>query len=314
MRKIVVASLTAVMPLIVAADRPATEPLPPTSTWVVDYADQSCRLIRQFASGEDMIKLVIEKVAPRASASVLVVGPGVPRKSSRPHENDGIFQPFVKSVIENGASYKAENNGGEAIIWQGALGSDSWLLDPDDPALKKAVAAVEKHRRPPPRTIEEQRASLEALYARAKNIVSFDFTSGPHRTSLSTGPMEKPMRILDQCARDGLADWGIDPNTDALIVRPAMSVRPAVRWFTTDDYPVQALRRSQESDMALRVNVDAAGKVTDCHVVSSVDAAEINKAVCGIMRERARFLPAELADGTKVADYDVVVLKFRLPD
>lgn len=313
MRSVRFLSLMSALPLLAAASSPPVT-LQPASPWVVDYADQSCRLLREFGSGTDSVKLVFEKVAPRASASMLVVGPGVPEGHSGRGANVGTFSPFPSAVIEDGQSYNAENKAGRAILWQSAFDSDSWLVDPEDPELKRERKAERKHVRPPARPLAEQAARREAMYARAAKVVMFAFRSGSHRAiNLATGPMDKPMRLLDKCTSDGLADWGIDPKVDAQIVRPATSARPAASWFTGDDYPEQAIRDWQQSDMTLRVNVDAVGNVTDCHLVSSVNSVIINNIICGIIRKRGHYLPAELADGTKVADYQVIVLKFRLP-
>jgi protein TonB len=65
--------------------------------------------------------------------------------------------------------------------------------------------------------------------------------------------------------------------------------------------------------VSVRLLVDASGKVTNCTSLSHFDAPEFNKVVCEKFKARARFEPAELADGTKVPSYYVnrVIFKMR---
>ena len=59
--------------------------------------------------------------------------------------------------------------------------------------------------------------------------------------------------------------------------------------------------------------VDATGKITNCTSLSHFDAPQFNKVVCDIFKKRAQFEPAELADGTKVASYYTVNIRFKMP-
>ena len=68
----------------------------------------------------------------------------------------------------------------------------------------------------------------------------------------------------------------------------------------------------EESVVKVRVLVDATGRVTKCTSLSHFEAPEFNKITCDKFTSRARFEPAELADGTKVPSYFVVNVVFRL--
>ena len=59
-----------------AADKPV-KVLEPKSQWVVDYADNNCRLIRMFGADKEAIKLVFEQTAPRSPMTVMLVGSSV---------------------------------------------------------------------------------------------------------------------------------------------------------------------------------------------------------------------------------------------
>ena len=64
-------ALLSAAPMLAAASQPLT--LQPSSQWVVEYGDDSCRLIRMFGEGPDQTKLVFESIAP-GDMTMLVAG------------------------------------------------------------------------------------------------------------------------------------------------------------------------------------------------------------------------------------------------
>ena len=68
----------------------------------------------------------------------------------------------------------------------------------------------------------------------------------------------------------------------------------------------------KESDVSIRLLVDATGKVTKCTSLSHFNEIEFNRITCDLVTKRARFAPAELADGTKVASYFTRRIVFRI--
>jgi hypothetical protein len=119
---------------------------------------------------------------------------------------------------------------------------------------------------------------------------------------LETGPLGAPIAAFDKCSRDSLRDWGVDPDLEDKIVRPAWAANP-YRWFSSDDYPTDLLVKGQQADVTVRVLVDAAGRVTKCTSVSHFKEKRFDEITCAKFTSRARFEPAELADGTKVPSY-----------
>ena len=72
------------------------------------------------------------------------------------------------------------------------------------------------------------------------------------------------------------------------------------------------LAMRQESVVKVRVLVDATGHVTKCTTVSHFNEPEFGKITCAKFTARARFEPAELADGTKVPSYYVNNIIWRI--
>jgi protein TonB len=117
--------------------------------------------------------------------------------------------------------------------------------------------------------------------------------------------------LFDQCDRDSLRDWGVDPDVDDKIAKPVWAPDPS-RWFSTADYPADMVNRLKESEVRVRLLVDAAGRVTKCTSLSHFDEPQFNRIVCDKFIKRARFEPAELADGTKVPSYYINRVVFRI--
>jgi protein TonB len=74
------------------------------------------------------------------------------------------------------------------------------------------------------------------------------------------------------------------------------------------------LRRRKESEVTVRLLIDASGKITKCTSLSHFDEKDFNRITCARITERGRFEPAELADGTKVPSYYVTRVQFRIAD
>lgn len=129
---------------------------------------------------------------------------------------------------------------------------------------------------------------------------------------LETGSLGEPIKLFEDCTRDSLREWGVDPDLEDKIARPVWAPDPS-RWFSTEDYPRAMVMRGQETEIRARLLVDAAGKVTSCTSLSHFDAPEFSKVVCDIFKKRARLEPAELADGTKVPSYYTAQILFRMP-
>ena len=78
MAKSFVASLVILalnMPSLASAAAPAPLILKPTSAWQVDYANERCRLARQFGEGKQTVFLIMDRFAPTDSLRLTISGP-----------------------------------------------------------------------------------------------------------------------------------------------------------------------------------------------------------------------------------------------
>jgi outer membrane biosynthesis protein TonB len=184
-----------------------------------------------------------------------------------------------------------------------------------------ALAAQEKRQadrkahpeiRPPAVSLAEQAVRRAERQLFAANTTAIQVYPHPnHSVILDTGSLGEAIKEFDQCSRDSLRDWGVDPDVEDKIVRPVWAPNPAA-WFSPKDYPRNMLLNRKESVVKVRVLVDATGHVTKCTSLSHFNEPDFNKITCDRFTQRARFEPAELADGTKVPSYYVNNVVFRL--
>ena len=294
-------ALSAAVPLLVAAAQPVR--MQPSSRWVLDYGDDSCRLLRTFGEGSDAIILSFESEAP-GSMDMLVVGRGL---SSSKAAVDASFLPADAAVIKEGKPVLA-HNGRPAILWSSVR------------LLPRAVAAAVDARsdqarehpelRPPSIPLAQKAIEKAAREATAAGTTEIRIETGRPMV-LETGSLGEAIKMFDQCTRNSLRDWGVDPDLEDKIARPAWAVGP-VRWISADDYPVDMVMNNQESEVKARLLVDASGRVTKCTSLSRYQSAEFKKIVCDAFTKRAKVEPAELADGTKVPSYYNVHVHFQI--
>ncbi len=293
----------AIVPSLASAAAPIH--LAPSTPWVVDYAENSCRLIRHFGEGEDKTMLTLESEAPGA-LDMFVVSK---RLGTFSGEAPAKFVPLEKEPMRGLLGTSTDRGVPMLLI-------DRVELLPDD-----AIAAEEKRQaeqrahpqvRPPMVSLAEQAERKAQRQAFATGTTAIEIDPRPnHAVILDTGSLGGAIKAFDQCSRDSLRDWGVDPDVEDKIVHPVWA--PDLRkWFSPDDYPTDMLLRGQESTVKIRVLVDATGRVTKCTSLSHYKAPEFNKITCDKFTARAHFEPAELADGTKVPSYYVNEIVFRM--
>jgi hypothetical protein len=296
-------------PLLIGA-APPQQPLQlePTSQWVIDYADNSCRLIRTFGQGADATKLEVESVAPN-DMSMLVTGNPVRSSMVPPGSVGARFVPGQDPWFM-GTAALAEG-GQSAAVWSHFPLMPMTRPDSRGPTVV-SVKHLSKSDRPPPVDLTKsatQSAERAGFLAHVSDL-QIEPKRG-HDVILDTGSLGDPIKVFDACMRDLVTSWGLDPDVQAKIVRPPWAPSPAA-WFSSADYPAASLSRGEESEVSFRLIVDASGKVTNCTGLSHYDAPEFNTTVCNLLRQRARLSPAELADGTKVPSYFTDTVVFRI--
>jgi protein TonB len=85
-------------------------------------------------------------------------------------------------------------------------------------------------------------------------------------------------------------------------------------WFSSDDYPLEALVQGAEGVTAVRLTVDTAGKVSDCKVTGSSGFASLDEATCALFRARGNYIPARDRRGRPTTDRTSIRIRWVLPE
>jgi TonB family protein len=291
-------------PLLIGASKPIR--LQPSSPWDVDYAENSCRLIRVFGdSDSSKTVLILESGAPD-QMDMLVVGKSMTTYADKVAAT---FLPMGSKSIEGDVIEDVRTHT-PAVLWPQVP------MLPDD-VLGKLQREREQRRarpgvRPPALDLDEEAGYRQKRQEFATQATELEIgTRHSQPVILETGSLGEPMRSFNKCSRDSLKDWGVNPEMEDKIVRPVWPSKSDL-WFSSSDYPADMAARGEESQVEIRLLVDATGKVTKCTSLSHFKEQEFNKITCAAVMKRARFEPAELADGTKVPSYYIRRVIFRM--
>lgn len=124
----------------------------------------------------------------------------------------------------------------------------------------------------------------------------------------------KALQSLRACERSTLAAWGVDAERQLALRSPPTSVRPLHEYVTHQDYPDAAARRGESGNVVMRLDVAADGNLTACTVVSSSGSADLDRASCGVMTRRAKFLPGRDREGRPAAGSLISRMSWRVYD
>ena len=99
------------------------------------------------------------------------------------------------------------------------------------------------------------------------------------------------------------------------VTPPGPAPKPIDRenWITAADYPPQARRQGAEGAVAVRLDVDATGKVTACQVTEPSGQATLDQPTCDLMIRRGHFAPAVDGAGKPVASTFASRVRWKLP-
>lgn len=294
-------TIIATAPMILAAAPPLH--LSPSSRWRVSYAENSCRLNRTFGTGDNLVYLTFESEAP---GHVDMIAFGKPL-STMAETLPGRFLPVQVKPMEGRAVKTAY---GPGVLWSRVYLVPDEVVDRDTKREKQQSAS--SGIRPPPLDLieEAQDEALHVEFTHQATAIEIEIRRG-RPVILDTGSLGAAIKAFDKCSLDSLSGWGVNAEVEDRIVRPAWSPNTA-SWFTSDDYPRDMAIRREESDVKVRLLVDATGRVTKCTSLSHYRENSFNDVVCKKFTRRAHFEPAELADGTKVPSFYINHIIFKM--
>ncbi|MBD3814097.1 MAG: TonB family protein [Betaproteobacteria bacterium] len=273
----------------------AKEPLvlEPSSQWMVNYGDDSCRLARTFGTGDAQIAFYLEDYGTTSSFQLVVAGSPLRRAKNYL----GLYYQFGPSQLRQRS---------EPLI--GTLGQydPSFIISTGRfaPLSEEELAAKRENRDVPEKVLspsEEESIVWLGLGTKSDDIVRLDL-----------GPMKTPMDSLRTCNDELLTHWGIDVDAHRTLSREVVPLGNPGTWVTPKDYPTGMLRKGQPGLVQVRLMVDPVGKPSSCHIQQSTRPQEFDDAVCAALMRRAMFEPALDAGGRPIASYWQSSVRFQI--
>ena len=249
----------------------------------MDYAPESCRLIRSFGPAASPVLIKLEKFSLTDRPSLMVVG-----------KRFSADTPYPRARVGFGDAPLAERS-----ALAGSMG------DARTPML--LMPSVDLIPRPPEvlviapdPTAERQVRTLTVQQVGAKAIM------------LQLGPMDKPMDAMRTCIDGLVKSWGLDPASQRNLTRPAMPTASPRSWVTDNDYPHVAIQGGENGLVHFRLMIDETGNPAKCVIQSKTKPDDFAPVVCKAIMKRARFQPAIDAQGKPIVSYFTSVVLFQM--
>lgn len=254
-----------------------------SAPWEINYDKDSCHLIGQFGTGGDRIVARFTRYAPGDLFDLALVGERLKTAPWPKVRYDfGLAERPAEKVAVAGTL-------GELPLLQlSAIRVDGWNGDPGD---KDA---------PPVSPVQEAGVAGVTLGLPGRPPVRLVF-----------GSLGKPMAALRTCTAHLVRSWGYDPDVQSTLSRPLEPATPPREWVTYRDYPRGALTARNDGLVQFRLDVDATGRVSACHVLARTEPDAFGDLTCRLMMRRAGFRPALDAHGEAVPAYFVSRVTWR---
>jgi TonB family protein len=251
----------------------------PSTNWVLDYAEDSCALRRNFESSGEQATLELRQFGPGDSVQVILVSDTLSRTGRAPRvrfePDDDYFEPMASLLLDDGQL-------------GGVMYSDT--LRP--PALKGREA-------PDGDWPEGERE------ARERAITGLSVTGSFERAlTLRTGTLGEPMKAMRTCLDELLTHWGLDAAAQRTRSRPVKPI-DQMTWAkrVRDSYPTEMLRANKSGRVNIRLIVGPDGRPSSCIPQKGSANFAFEEHACKMAMQYARFEPALDAAGSPIPSF-----------
>lgn len=248
--------------------------LKPSTTWNLDYAEDKCRLIRKFGSGETEVELHIEQSGIGPFYNLALIG-----------------KPARKSVSDVMQLAFGPNEGASERSYLGGK------IKADDTPL---IIMHGIHLAPVARRADQGEFEVTEIgVERERAITTLTLSKGLQQPlQLEIESMEAPLSAMRTCVADLVQSLKLDKDgLSEIVVGPKPTNEKQLARFLQERYPAQQLRNEEGGTVAVQLTVDDKGKATACQIAASDRPAVFDDFVCfGLMRI-AEFEPAVGPDG-----------------
>lgn len=269
----------------------------PAGPWAMEYANESCRLIRNFTDGQRTITAAFERLAPGIALRLGLAGNAL---STWRGEKEVAFR------YDPGGEPRTSSLQRTVL----ADGRNSFLIA--SASLPMPIAPAKPGDEPS--VAPGVQSKVEDEDTLASRITSIVITDGFHdEQEIQFGSLAKPIAAMRACVDDLVKSWGIDPRQlETSSRRPEPSNAPQT-WITNNDYPTSMLVANRQGIVGFRLIIGQDGTVERCRVDIEKPGA-FEEATCKAVLKRAKFNPGLDAEGKPMRSYWMSRVHFALPN
>lgn len=271
--------------------------LAPSSEWVLDYDDDSCALRRAFGSGDDQAFIELRRFEPGLDLQALVGTNGLD-----PRQNAGFRYRFgaAGEWRQAGIPLTARLADG----FKGVVFALSLLEKPEDGSDPAELAGQALYERSPAGKAAELVAATAADSLTLGRVFNRELT-------LQTGSLAAPIAALNECVAELTTHWNIDAEAHKTLTRPAVPINLGTIGRMMD-YPPRMAQQRMPGLVNVRLAIDPAGLITDCHIQMPLSDPAFEKSSCADIQHALEFDPALDKDGKPIASYWVTKVFFQM--
>lgn len=271
----------------------------PDSKWVVHYGAASCRLLRDFGTGEGQVAMFVEQFAP--GRNFMLVLAGTPLDEYVDDRQVSLsFGPADGPLGERQIQWLSSSLG----QWDPALTIGTTYLTPPPPPTDDPASAQER---------DDWFSVMAIPAAETAQLDRVELRSGRDHLRLEVPRLGEALQTLNECSQARLTEWGLDRDTQLTLTRRAApdNLRQVTRAIQSA-YPLRALMSREQANLHVRMIVDEAGGVSDCTVTDMTQTQNITTGACDEFAGRAQFQPALDATGQPVKSFYSTQINYRV--
>jgi TonB family protein len=272
---------TAISGLVVLSTALAATPahadpivLEPTTPWNLDYAQDKCRLIRTFGSGDSEVVLHMEQSGEGPYYNLALFG--------------ALAQKSAGDVMQ--IAFLPNERPSERSFIGGTL-KDSELPFVIMHGIN--LAPVARNAR------QGKYEVVEIGPDRERAIASLALSKGLRQPlQLHIGSMEAPLNAMRTCVADLIRTLNLDAEGLSQIVEgPKPKNQEQLARFIQERYPARMAQNGEGGTVAVQLTVNDQGRATTCQIAASDRPAVFDDYVCFGLLRMAEFEPAVGPDG-----------------
>lgn len=271
--------------------------LEPSSKWIMQYEDDSCRLLRSFGEDDRSIVLTMSRYGLGHSFNITIAGDRL--------KTTNLHRPLQLQFGAHEREFEVEFFRGKLGLRKALVGKERIRIAPLTEEQKNLVKEWKPNSGVSPVIPIAKEQYSAANYLKVTRARKFSYI-------LKTGSLDKPFAAMDACIGQLLTEWGIDVEKHKTLSRYVTPTNNPKQWIKSEDYPPDMLFAGQPALVQFRLSIDAQGKVTDCHIQKTTRRKEFDNAVCRNLKRKARFSPALDKDGNAIASYWRNTVRFQM--